>query len=678
MMKYIYLTIATFLLYTIGNATPDVPPQKFNDGPYVLIEDDKLVAYSVVDGALDSVATQKDKPFTIEISKSKRISINPSDNWKETPSTSYTSDEPIVAISDIHGQYEVFEHLLTSNKVIDKDQNWVFGKGNLVIVGDVMDRGDKVMESLWLIYHLEQQAKASGGKVHFLLGNHELMVMNGRLDYLHKKYRYTSALFKKPYYTLFSTKTFLGQWLQSKNVILQINDKLFVHGGLSQQAMTLGLTIDEINTSFREKLYYKSAAEIESVPELSTLYYENGPLWYRGYAFPYSFNKTGIDSLMAALNLSNIIVGHTTLPKIKGLYGNRIILIDSSIKLGKTGEVLHIDNDQLYVGKMNGQRDPLISEESKVEDRKSLFNHLYNQKEIYLNISAGTDEILKRYEKEELATDGQLTIIFGAEQLTFSANLKPGGKTRRKICSNPPIKIDLKKAELENFNFLPDYDKLKIVFQCSDMKSMAQTIKLEKFIYDLHNVVTPYSHEAKLINAKTSTEKKYLSGLLLESREDLGLRTGITEIEVGTIATEVLDREEYVKMCLFQYMIANTDWSARKMHNSKLYKKDKEGTLITIPYDFDYAGIINNEYAVTSEKLPITRVTQRYFMDKKISLEELQKGIDYYLSIENDIVGLCQEITYLSDNTKERVEKFIHNFYDIIKNEKLVARMLKK
>ena len=405
-----------------------------------------------------------------------------------------------------------------------------------------MDRGDKVLECLWLIYHLEEQAKAAGGKVHFLLGNHELMVMNGRLDYLHKKYLYTSALFKKPYNTLFAPTTFLGQWLKRKNVILQINDKLFVHGGLSQQAMTLGLNIDEINIAFRDKLYYKSADQIQAVPELSTLYYENGPLWYRGYAYPYSFNKTGIDSLMTALSLSNIIVGHTTLPKIKGLYGNRIVLIDSSIKLGKTGEILHIENDQLSVGDMDGSLTPLISEESKEADRKSLFNHLYTQEDVYLNISSSTQDILNRYEQEALATDGQLTITFGAEQLTFSAHLKPGGKTRRKICSNPPIKIDLNKAELENFNFLSDFDKLKVVFQCNDLKLMAQSIKMEKFIYDLHNIVTPYSHEAKLINAKTSSEKKYLSGLLLESREDLGLRTGITELEVSTISTDVIDR----------------------------------------------------------------------------------------------------------------------------------------
>jgi len=125
-------------------------------------------------------------------------------------------------------------------------------------------------------------------------------------------------------------------------------------------------------------------------------------------------------------------------------------------------------------------------------------------------------------------------------------------------------------------------------------------------------------------------------------------------------------------------MIANTDWSARKMHNSKLYQVNANETLITIPYDFDYAGIINNDYAITPEILPISRVTQRYFMDKKITLEELQEGIKYYLSIEEDIMSLCESVDYLSDKSKQKSTLFIQKFYETIKVDKMVKKMLKK
>lgn len=660
-------------------ANPTTPPKEYNDGPYILLEEDSLVKYEVVQGQLERKSFDNSASFIVDIDDNNQTKVTPSDAWTSVDATIIRSEEPIVAISDIHGQYSIFKKILTTNGIINTDLEWTMGKGHLVIVGDVMDRGDQVMECLWLIYHLERKAKAAGGQVHFLLGNHELMVMNGQLNYLNKKYLYTSALLKKPYFKLFDRTSLLGQWLSSKNVILQINDKVFVHGGLSQQAMSLGMTIDEINKIFRKKLYYTKSQVIKEIPELATLYFEDGPLWYRGYAFPYSLNKNGIDSLFQALDINNIIVGHTSLPNVKGLYNNKVILIDSSIKLGEGGELLHINGNELSVGDLDGVQTKLISEEFKIDETSSLFDHLNDYDgDVTIQISESRRNILETYDAKDLSTHGKLSLAIGGSPMVFSANFKPGGKTRRKICSNYPIKIDITKAELETFNFLPEYDKLKIVFQCNDQKIMAESIKMEKFIYDLHNIITPYSHKARLVKAKTSDEKKSLDAILLESREDLGHRMDIVEIETSTIAVEALKRTEYVKMCLFQYMIANTDWSARKMHNSKLYQIKSNKSLITIPYDFDYAGIINNDYAITPEILPISRVTQRYFMDKKISMEELQEGIQYYLSIEDQVMDLCQQVDYLSEKSKHRTTVFLQKFYETIKDEKMVNKMLKK
>jgi hypothetical protein len=85
----------------------------------------------------------------------------------------------IFAISDIHGEYDAFVDLLRNAGVIDENLNWSWTDGHLVIVGDTFDRGVSVTECLWLIYRLEQEAEKVGGRVHFVLGNHEAMVMYG-------------------------------------------------------------------------------------------------------------------------------------------------------------------------------------------------------------------------------------------------------------------------------------------------------------------------------------------------------------------------------------------------------------------------------------------------------------------------------------------------------------------
>ncbi|MDH4157758.1 MAG: metallophosphoesterase, partial [candidate division Zixibacteria bacterium] len=94
----------------------------------------------------------------------------------------------ILAVSDIHGEYEYFVDILQKGGVIDSGLDWIWSSGHLVILGDVFGRGDRVTESLWLIYRLERQARRHGGRLHFVLGNHELMVLRGDNRYVHEKY----------------------------------------------------------------------------------------------------------------------------------------------------------------------------------------------------------------------------------------------------------------------------------------------------------------------------------------------------------------------------------------------------------------------------------------------------------------------------------------------------------
>lgn len=678
-MKKLTLFVLAITFYITGIANDKNSDVKsYFDGPYVFFEESgQNRTIWVAEGKLFEKEFSPKESFEFAEPSLPNLIFSKKENWASKPKGKYNTSESVIAISDVHGQYDVFTTLLKNHDVVDDQLNWNFNKGHLVVVGDVMDRGDRVMESLWLIYKLERQAEEKGGMVHFLLGNHELMVMNGVLDYLHPKYRYTSALLKTPYDQLFSENTALGKWLSSKNVILKLNDVLYVHGGLSQQAMSLDLGIDGINNLFKKEIYFKDQATIESDTRLFTLYYGDGPLWYRGYAYPYSFNSESIDQILSDLKLKSIVVGHTTLPVIKGLYDNKIVLIDSSIKYGETGQVLLNKNGEYYIGKFDGSSEKLISEEKKVDERKSVFEYLYDKNEIMVLVSEDLKTINKNFENE-IETIGKVDLIADKEQFSFTTELKPGGKSRRKICRMPPLKMNFKKNELETFNFIKDIDKMKIVFQCQTSGSMAESIKKEKFLYDLYELVSPYGFRSKMVKIKISDDKNFVEGFIIESDKDFMKRRDIELLKNRTIAPTVVDREEYVKMCLFQFMISNSDWSARKGHNTDLFKRNADNSLVIVPYDFDYSGIIDNSYAVAPENLPIDDVTQRYFMDKTITVEELEKGIAYFLDIENDIYSTCDSASFLSESSQKRMKKFIENFYKIIKDKKATKKLLRK
>ena len=203
--------------------------------------------------------------------------------------------------------------------------------------------------------------------------------------------------------------------------------------------------------------------------------------------------------------------------------------------------------------------------------------------------------------------------------MPFTAEFTPGGKSRRTICKFPPLKIDLKKSELESFSFLKDHDDLKIVFQCEPGSNSAENIKKEKFLYDLYGLFSQYGKNSKIVKVKVAENKKYYEGFLLEDDRDIEKRTGTKVLKNKTIATTVVNQEEYLKMCLFQFMIANADWSARKGHNTRLYQRVEDKSLIIVPYDFDFCGMINNSYAMPPENLPIRDVTDRY-QEQKVRL----------------------------------------------------------
>jgi hypothetical protein len=92
--------------------------------------------------------------------------------------------EILVAIADVHGDFDDFVAILQRTGLIDKQNHWTGGKTTFVQVGDLIDRGPKPREVMDLMMALEKEAAQSGGRVVSLLGNHEMMNMMGDVRYV--------------------------------------------------------------------------------------------------------------------------------------------------------------------------------------------------------------------------------------------------------------------------------------------------------------------------------------------------------------------------------------------------------------------------------------------------------------------------------------------------------------
>ena len=264
--------------------------------------------------------------------------------------------EKILVASDPHGNFDCFAELLQTNGVINKEYKWAFGSNQLVIIGDVFDRGKDVLPIFWLIYKLEKEAQEAGGTVVFLLGNHEVMVLQGDTRYMKEKYTALARQLHLPYQTLFDESSELGRWLSMCNTIQLIGNNLFVHAGLSSDLYKRKLSVAQINSTISNALFLHKEDKKSISPLTELLYGSNGPIWYRGMVkSDDKYKPLSADILSLLLNqyeADRIIVGHTIFPDITTFNDGRIIAINVDNKENrenKLGRGILIENRKISV-----------------------------------------------------------------------------------------------------------------------------------------------------------------------------------------------------------------------------------------------------------------------------------------------------------------------------------------
>lgn len=233
----------------------------------------------------------------------------------------FTDVKRVVAVGDIHGDYEKFTavlHLCQLTRTEGGQERWIAGKTHFVQTGDVLDRGPDSKKVMDVLMELEPQAQKAGGRVHALIGNHEFMVMNGDLRYVSDGE--LAAFGEGPrgapplqpltqpltrFREAFSPTGKYGRWLMSHNAVLRIDGTLFMHGGLS--AKYLNRDIAELNRFIVAELRGERDAKtgVGADPE--------GPLWFRGLAesMQPQLLEAFLQSMEKSQKARRIVMGHT-------------------------------------------------------------------------------------------------------------------------------------------------------------------------------------------------------------------------------------------------------------------------------------------------------------------------------------------------------------------------------
>lgn len=345
--------------------TPATFDKIITDGPYVMYTEEWMYVNYITseNGAnvrsVDSMALSSRAGYVVKVATEhpgKTFNVRLKEKL-QVERSEWGKPRKQLVISDIEGNFAAFRKLLVANKVMDDQFNWTFEDGHLLLVGDFVDRGSQVTEVLWLIYSLEEKARAAGGYVHYVLGNHEIMNLSGDLRYLHPKYVEAATLMNKQFIQLYGESSELGRWLRTKNVAEKVGDILYVHGGISPLVYRVPFDVPMINKIARP--FYADSVNNYPDAETEILYSDYGPFWYRGMykaGDPRVIEKE-VDSSLMRFNSKHIITGHTVVSDTVSMwFKGKVFNTDTHHAKGHSQGLLIEGGDKFYRVDANGNR----------------------------------------------------------------------------------------------------------------------------------------------------------------------------------------------------------------------------------------------------------------------------------------------------------------------------------
>lgn len=237
----------------------------------------------------------------------------------------------VLAVGDLHADEPQAVAALRLAGVIDAEGKWAAGQATFVQTGDVTDRGPDSKKLMDLMDRLAGEARAAGGEVRSLVGNHEAMNLLGDWRYVHpgdvEQFGGVDARI-----AAFSAGGAYAGWVAGRDVVAKVGDTVFCHGGITPDFAAKG--VDGINAEARGAF----AARTAEAPVLGS----EGPLWYRGYVTEDEATACPqLERALEALDARRMVVGHTTRRdgKVQTRCGGKLAVIDIGIAAHYGGHV---------------------------------------------------------------------------------------------------------------------------------------------------------------------------------------------------------------------------------------------------------------------------------------------------------------------------------------------------
>lgn len=249
------------------------------------------------------------------------------------------------------------------------------------------------------------------------------------------------------------------------------------------------------------------------------------------------------------------------------------------------------------------------------------------------------------------------------------------GKSRMRVCDFPPLRLNFEKAETAGTPF-EGQGKLKLVVNCHKGERADLDVLEEYAAYRIFALLSDVSYRVRLVKLtfKDTDDQppqgfRQSYGFLIEPLEQLAARVGGSVSAVPAVALKWMDAGQASLVYVFQYLVANTDWSfvapdeeASCCHN--IHMVDVNEKLFPVPYDFDLAGLVNASYAAPDASLHIKQVTRRVYRGFCTDEQVLREAVATVVSRQEEILDVIRSLPIDSDKARADRIKYLQKFFD--------------
>ncbi|WP_157974510.1 hypothetical protein [Lewinella sp. IMCC34183] len=243
------------------------------------------------------------------------------------------------------------------------------------------------------------------------------------------------------------------------------------------------------------------------------------------------------------------------------------------------------------------------------------------------------------------------------------------GRFRRSRCATPPLKLNFSKGELRDAG-LAEFDKLKLVNTCYDDSTATALLLKEYLAYRAYALLSPDAHyRTQLLrltyrDAAGRTPDRTGYAFILEDTDEMAARNGGKEVDAPAgLTSERYDPVAEATHALFQYLIANGDWSLPLHRNVKVIA-DADGRLVPVGYDFDFSGWVGAPYASPAADVGQQSIFQRVYLGFDQSDRTLRGVNQSFRSNRRTLLRLIDDFTLIDVRERRVLQRFVQRFYD--------------